>query len=63
MISFLRAAAAIAVTLSLSSGAHAIAKIARDGRYLYDNTGERFYIKGVAYQEQGESSPADVGTL
>jgi hypothetical protein len=53
MFSFLRAAAAIAVTLSLSSGGHAIAQIARDGRYLYDQSGDRFYIKGVAYQEQG----------
>jgi hypothetical protein len=62
MFSFLRAAAAIAVTLSLSSRGHAIAQISRSGRYLYDSTGTRFYIKGVAYQEQGESSPADVGT-
>lgn len=61
MFSFLRAAAAIAVTLSLSSGGRALSAIARDGRYLYDNTGERFYIMGAAYQEQGESSPADVG--
>jgi len=53
MFSFLRATAAIAVALTLSSGVHAIGQITRTGRYLYDDTGTRFYIKGVAYQEQG----------
>ncbi|KAI9460168.1 glycoside hydrolase family 72 protein [Lactarius psammicola] len=53
MLSFFRAAAAIAVTLSLSSGGHAIGKVTRSGRYLYNADGSRFYIKGIAYQEQG----------
>ena len=60
---FLRAAAAIAVTLSLSSGVHAIGQITRTGRYLYNADGSRFYIKGVAYQEQGKSSSVNVETL
>ena len=63
MLSFLRAAAAIAVTLSLSSGGHAIGQITRTGRYLYNADGSRFYIKGVAYQEQGKSSSVNVETL
>ncbi|KAF9066073.1 carbohydrate-binding module family 43 protein/Glycoside hydrolase family 72 protein [Rhodocollybia butyracea] len=33
--------------------AQALSKITRSGRYLYDSSGNRFYIKGVAYQEQG----------
>jgi len=36
-----------------SSGAHAIGKVTRDGRYLFNEDGSRFYIKGIAYQEQG----------
>ncbi|KAF9478693.1 glycoside hydrolase family 72 protein [Pholiota conissans] len=32
---------------------HAISKITRSGRYLYNETSNRFYIKGIAYQEQG----------
>lgn len=60
MFSFLRAAAAITVALTLSSGGHAISQITRDGRYLYDASGSRFYIKGIAYQEQGKSSPVHV---
>ncbi|PPQ65976.1 hypothetical protein CVT24_011193 [Panaeolus cyanescens] len=32
---------------------HAIPKITRTGRYLYDDSGQRFYIKGVAYQPEG----------
>jgi Glycolipid anchored surface protein (GAS1). len=31
----------------------AISKISRSGRYLYSDDGNRFYIKGIAYQEQG----------
>ncbi|OCF34149.1 1,3-beta-glucanosyltransferase [Kwoniella heveanensis BCC8398] len=34
--------------------ANALPKITRTGKYLYDESGSRFYIKGVAYQPQGE---------
>ncbi|OCB85209.1 glycoside hydrolase family 72 protein [Sanghuangporus baumii] len=36
-----------------ASSVSAISKISRGGRYLYTDDGTRFYIKGVAYQEQG----------
>lgn len=51
---------ALALTFSLSNldGAEAIAKITRKGKYLYDDAGDRFYIKGVAYQPQGEIGPS-----
>ncbi|KAH8835446.1 1,3-beta-glucanosyltransferase [Flagelloscypha sp. PMI_526] len=39
--------------LLLGRSAHAISKISRSGRYLYDESGSRFFIKGIAYQEQG----------
>ena len=54
MFSFSRVAAAFAVALSLSSGVYSIGQITRTGRYLYSSDGSRFYIKGVAYQEQGK---------
>ncbi|WWC97763.1 hypothetical protein V866_004649 [Kwoniella sp. B9012] len=34
----------------------ALPKITRTGKYLYDESGSRFYIKGVAYQPQGEAA-------
>ncbi|WRT68843.1 uncharacterized protein IL334_005824 [Kwoniella shivajii] len=40
--------------LSLLSLTSALPKITRTGKYLYDESGSRFYIKGVAYQPQGE---------
>jgi 1,3-beta-glucanosyltransferase GAS1 len=54
MFSFSRVAAAFAVALALSSGVYSIGQITRSGRYLYSSDGSRFYIKGVAYQEQGK---------
>jgi len=36
-----------------SLGAHAVGELSRNGRYLYNEDGSRFYIKGIAYQEQG----------
>jgi hypothetical protein len=39
---------------SFSSSVQAIPQITRTGKYLYNESGERFYIKGVAYQPQGE---------
>jgi hypothetical protein len=38
---------------TLATSVQAISRITRSGRYLYDESGSRFYIKGVAYQEQG----------
>ena len=32
----------------------ALQNVTRAGRYLYTEDGNRFYIKGIAYQEQGE---------
>ena len=37
----------------LACGVQAISKITRTGRYLYTDSGSRFYIKGISYQEQG----------
>ncbi|KAG9105878.1 1,3-beta-glucanosyltransferase gas1 [Ceratobasidium sp. 392] len=37
--------------------ATALPKIHAKGKYLYDESGNRFYIKGVAYQEAGELGP------
>ncbi|ORY25518.1 putative 1,3-beta-glucanosyltransferase [Naematelia encephala] len=34
--------------------AFALPQISRTGKYLYDPTGARFYIKGVAYQPEGQ---------
>lgn len=54
MLSFSRVAAAFAAALALSSSVYAIGNVTRSGRYLYNSDGSRFFIKGVAYQEQGE---------
>ena len=50
-----RVAAALIVAASALS-VHAISKITRAGRYLYDSSGDRFYIRGIAYQEMCMSS-------
>ncbi|KAF9056443.1 glycoside hydrolase family 72 protein [Panaeolus papilionaceus] len=42
------------LTAFLVCTVQAIPKVTRAGRYLYDDSGKRFYIKGIAYQEQGE---------
>lgn len=55
MLVSLRPAAALAVVASfVASSVHAIPRVTRTGRYLYQEDGTRFYIKGIAYQEQGE---------
>ena len=52
--SFSRIASVVALTVTsvilLASSAEAIPRITRRGKYLYDGN-NRFYIKGVAYQE------------
>ncbi|KAG8912691.1 1,3-beta-glucanosyltransferase gas1 [Tulasnella sp. 417] len=50
---FAAAAALVAV------GVSALPKVTRTGRYLYQEDGTRFYIKGIAYQEQGTVSSND----
>ncbi|WVR09251.1 hypothetical protein IAU60_006316 [Kwoniella sp. DSM 27419] len=44
--------------LSLLSLTTALPKITRTGKYLYDESGSRFYIKGVAYQPQAQLAAA-----
>ncbi|KAI0080009.1 hypothetical protein K474DRAFT_1658246 [Panus rudis PR-1116 ss-1] len=51
-----RAAFFLAAAAAFFSGVHAIQKVTRAGRYLYTDDGNRFFIKGVAYQEQGAIS-------
>jgi len=48
------ATTAALAAIGLASSAGALPKISRAGRFLYDDSGNRFYIKGVAYQEQGQ---------
>jgi hypothetical protein len=52
-----RATVLLAALTTLVCTVQAISKVTRQGRYLYTADGTRFYIKGVAYQEQGERSP------
>ncbi|EPQ61101.1 glycoside hydrolase family 72 protein [Gloeophyllum trabeum ATCC 11539] len=49
-----RVTAGLAAAAALFTGVQAIAKVSRGGRYLYTDDGNRFYIKGVAYQPQGD---------
>jgi len=49
-------AAVFTVATVLTSGVYGIGKVARNGRYLFNADGSRFYIKGIAYQEQGTLS-------
>lgn len=44
---------ATAIASLLASRVAAIPKVTRTGRYLYQEDGTRFYIRGIAYQEQG----------
>jgi len=48
-----RAIAALAGAAASLATVGAISKVTRAGRYLYTDDGNRFYIKGIAYQEQG----------
>ncbi|KAJ2919279.1 hypothetical protein MD484_g1106, partial [Candolleomyces efflorescens] len=60
MLVTLRPAAALAVVAAfVASSVHAIPRVTRTGRYLYQEDGTRFYIKGIAYQEQGEVIESD----
>lgn len=54
---FLQAFAAAAALVS--TGVSALPKVTRAGKYLYQEDGTRFYIKGIAYQEQGTVTEND----
>ncbi|KAF6745022.1 1,3-beta-glucanosyltransferase [Ephemerocybe angulata] len=54
MLGSLRLATGVAVVTTFLVGVQAIPKVTRTGRYLYQEDGTRFYIKGIAYQPQGE---------
>ncbi|EJD55302.1 hypothetical protein AURDEDRAFT_109680 [Auricularia subglabra TFB-10046 SS5] len=45
--------------LALAGSVAALPKVSRVGRYLYQEDGTRFFIKGVAYQEQGTVTQED----
>lgn len=48
-----RVTALVTAVAALVCGVTAIPKVTRTGKYLYTDDGNRFYIKGIAYQEQG----------
>jgi len=54
-----RAAALLAALATSLLTVQAIPKVTRTGRYMYSDDGNRFYIKGIAYQEQGEVVVSD----
>ncbi|TFK30742.1 1,3-beta-glucanosyltransferase [Coprinopsis marcescibilis] len=56
MLVSLRAFAALS---ALVTAVQAIPKVTRTGRYLYQEGGTRFYIKGIGYQPQGERHDSD----
>jgi hypothetical protein len=41
--------------LGLTALVGALPKVSRTGKYLYTEDGNRFFIKGVAYQKEGTS--------
>lgn len=52
-MNYFRAPVLLSLLLAFAaSGIQAISQVTRSGRYLYTG-GTRFYIKGVAYQNQG----------
>lgn len=53
MIPRFNVATALVAAASCALSVNAISKVTRSGRYLYTDDGNRFYIKGIAYQEQG----------
>lgn len=52
-------ALATAAISALTSGVSALPKVSRIGRFLYQDDGTRFFIKGVAYQQQGTVTAKD----
>lgn len=53
MITTSRVVVALAAAAVYTTGVAALSKITRNGRYLYDESGNRFYMKGIAYQPEG----------
>lgn len=51
--SFTMRAALTLLALAAASTVQALPRITRQGRYLVDPTGARFFIKGIAYQPAG----------
>ncbi|KAI0702424.1 Glucanosyltransferase-domain-containing protein [Cytidiella melzeri] len=45
--------AVVAAAAVLATSVHAIQTVSRQGKYLFNADGSRFFIKGVAYQPQG----------
>lgn len=55
-MNYFRAPVLLSLFLTFASVVQAIPSVQRFGRYLYTNEGTtRFYIKGIAYQNQGYS--------
>ncbi|TFK21138.1 1,3-beta-glucanosyltransferase [Coprinopsis marcescibilis] len=50
---------ALAALAALVGNVHAIQRVTRTGRFLYQEDGTRFFIKGIGYQPQGEVLEAD----
>ncbi|KAF7350284.1 1,3-beta-glucanosyltransferase [Mycena venus] len=53
-------ALAAAALLALAPTAGALPKVSRVGKYLYTEDGNRFFIKGIAYQTQGRKLPTQL---
>ncbi|KAK1232387.1 1,3-beta-glucanosyltransferase [Marasmius sp. AFHP31] len=53
MVPSFAAATALVAAASSLLGAVALPKVTRSGRYLYTEDGNRFYMRGIGYQEQG----------
>ena len=46
----------LAAVATLAAQVQGLGKVSRTGKYLFNEDGSRFYIKGVAYQPQGAYS-------
>ena len=54
-MTYFRAPVLLSLFLAFASVVQAISNVTRFGRYLYTDGGAtRFYIKGIAYQNQGQ---------
>jgi hypothetical protein len=53
----------LALGAALTTSVAALPKITRTGRYLYSADGTRFFVKGIAYQQQGACSSYSMQVL